>query len=149
MSVLQPGYQPQRQASRQDFHREEELVNLSAPTHWNTLPISSSLRKSHAGKPAPPLKISMRALGCFVQVLWAVTDSISAESNPTIQVFLPHFVCGKSAFSSLWVQLMLTKPGAVCNHTSFLYHLPRSLVSRRLSIFHYWVHARLTHTPLG
>lgn len=101
---------------------------------WNPakyLPISSSLQEGNSGKPSLLLKMTIMAFGWFVAVLWVITDN-SADGNLIIQASPPHFVWVKSVFSSLWVQLMLTKPGAVCNHTSFLYHLLSPLVRKTL-----------------
>lgn len=111
----------------------------SVPQHssWSAsnpakyLPIGSSLQEGNSGKPSLPLKMTIMVFGWFVPVLWVITDN-SADGNSIIQASLPHFVWVKSVFSSLWVQLMLTKPGAVCNHTSFPYHLLSPLVRKTL-----------------
>lgn len=107
----------------------------SASNPAKYLLISSSLQEGNSGKPALPLKVTIMAFGWFVPVLWVITDN-SADGNLIIQASLPHFVWVKSVFSSLWVQLMLTKPGAVCNHTSFPYHLLSS--SDRKTLFFYY-----------
>lgn len=117
------------QTQRPDFQEEKEPVFLDTtqevpPVQQNALPISSALQKGNSGKHDFPLKVFTVVFGWFVLVLWVITDNNSTAGNLIIQVALPHFVWVKSVFSSLWVQLILTKRGAVCNHTSFPHHLP-------------------------
>lgn len=112
------------QARRSDFQEEQEPVFLDTiqevpPVQQNALPISSALQKGNSGKHDFPLKVFTVVFGWFVLVLWVITDNNSTAGNLITQVALPHFVWVKSIFSSLWVQLILTKRGAVCNHTSF------------------------------
>ena len=59
MSVLQAGYHPQSQASRQDFQGEKETVSLNAPQEVpqpNEIPCLSALhrqREMQANLPLP------------------------------------------------------------------------------------------------
>lgn len=55
---------------------------------------------------------------CVLPVLTGIIGNLLG------QVFLSYFVWGKSGFSSPWLHLMLTKPGAVCG-VFLLCHLLR------------------------
>ena len=98
-------------------------------------------------KPATPLTVPLRTFGCFYTCALNRYYSAGADGNPTTQVVLPHFVWGKSVFSHLQVQLILTNPGAVRNHTPFPCHLPGLRLSERGPCF-LSLSATLTRTPL-
>lgn len=128
------------------------LRSASNPAKY--LPISSSLQEGSSDKPDLPLKVSVSVFDRFGLVLWVITDNNSAGGNLITWASLLHFVQVKSTFISLWIQLMLTKPGAIRNHTSFPDPLPQPWVRKSPLLFvtkcHVDMHApgRVQKSPL-